>query len=575
MHKIKWLWRHASKEKWMIAAATVLMIVEMVASLASIGIQQSIIDDVFMEGQTERFWTLLIWMAAVYIVYSVLFTFGPHMIHRTFAKIRLSMCRELMERMHRTPVSVIQNERTASYVYHFTNDISTSANLISSEIPRIVQQLAGIIILMTITAAASPWLLLSMIGCSVIYVALGNYFGPRRRKAAAQVNQHQSDLLVHLEEGVSSTREVVAFHRETWEAEIYNRKFSTLFASIMKEGKLINKQILMSEPFRWGAILLVLLIGGTLVLNDSLSLGMFIITYQFTSRMMDAFYTIFQFVMGLSSKMASVERIRGVMDGESLSEGTNHLAESEVYSIELDRLTFRYSPEMNAVLNELSLLIPRGSKVAFVGASGGGKSTVASLLTRFYEPEDGAIYVNGKPLQQLKRSDWTQKATIVFQEPYLFPDTIRVNLLMGMDYISEYEMIKACQATLIHDYISSLPNGYDTIIGERGVTLSGGQRQRLALARAIIRKSDVLILDEATSSLDLESERQIQENLDRLWKGKMMIVIAHRLSTVQNADMIYVLSGGRLVEQGTHDQLLRMPSSNYRSLVMKEKELLA
>jgi ABC-type multidrug transport system fused ATPase/permease subunit len=575
MHKIKWLCHHASKVKWMIAAATVLMIVEMVASIASIGIQQSIIDDVFMEGQTERFWPLLCWMAAAYIVYSVLFTFGPHVIHRTYAKIRLSMCRELMERMHRTPVSVIQNERTASYVYHFTNDISTSTNLISNEIPRIVQQLAGIIVLTTITAAASPWLLLSMIGCSAIYIALGYYFGPKRKKAAAEVNQHQSDLLVHLEEGVSSTREVVAFHRDTWEADIYNRKFGTLFASIMKEGKLINKQILMSEPFRWGAILLVLLIGGTLVLNESLSLGMFIITYQFTSRMMDALYTIYQFVMGLSSKMASVERIRGVMDGESLSEGTISLAEPEIYSIELDRLTFRYSPEMNSVLNELSLQIPRGSKVAFVGASGGGKSTVASLLTRFYEPEDGAIYVNGKPLQQLKRSDWTQKATIVFQEPYLFPDTIRVNLLMGLNNISEDEMIEACRATLIHDYISSLPDGYDTIIGERGVTLSGGQRQRLALARAIIRKSDVLILDEATSSLDLESERQIQENLDRLWKGKMMIVIAHRLSTVQNADMIYVLSGGRLVEQGTHHQLLRMPSSNYRSLVLKEKELFA
>jgi len=572
MPNIKWIWRHASKVKWMIAAAIILMIVETIASLAAIGIQQSIIDDVFVGGQTGRFWPLLLWIAAAYVVYSVLFTFGPHMVHRTTARVRLSLCRELMEKMYRVPASVMQNERTASYVYHFTNDASTSANLIGSDVPRIVQQIAGIIVLVTVTAAASPWLLLCIIGCSVVYIALGNYFGPARKQAAAEVNRHKSDLLVHLEEGVSSTREVVAFHRESWEASIYDQKFGSYFASMMKEGKLLNKQTLLSDPFKWGAMLFVLLIGGILVLKGSLSLGMFIITYQFASRMMDSLNAIYQFVMSLSSKMASVERIRGVMEGDGMNDGNIPLTEP-VQSIALDRLTFRYTPDTQVVLNELSLQIPQGSKVAFVGASGGGKSTVASLLMRFYEPENGAILVNGIPLQQLKRADWAQRATIVFQEPYLFPDTIRANLLMGLDGVSEEEMIEACRATLIHDYIASLPDGYDTVIGERGVTLSGGQRQRVALARAILRKSDVLVLDEATSSLDLESERNIQENLDRLWKGKTMIVIAHRLSTVQNADMIFVLNGGRLAERGTHHELLQTPASVYRSLVMKEKEM--
>jgi len=190
-----------------------------------------------------------------------------------------------------------------------------------------------------------------------------------------------------------------------------------------------------------------------------------------------------------------------------------------------------------------------------VGSSGSGKSTIAQLLLTFYEPLRGEIWVNGTPINSLNQDDWISRVAIVFQEPYLFPDSIRLNLSLGKDVTNE-ELASICQVACIHDDIMSLLEGYDTIIGERGITLSGGQRQRIALARALLRKPEVLILDEATSALDLETERKIMRNLDHLTKDMTIIIIAHRLSTIMNADQIYVMNNGRTVGKGKHDELL-------------------
>lgn len=237
-----------------------------------------------------------------------------------------------------------------------------------------------------------------------------------------------------------------------------------------------------------------------------------------------------------------------------------------VTEIRFDRVTFRYGDDQPIVLDELSLDIPVGSKVAFVGTSGGGKSIIAQLLIRFFNPKSGRIVINGAPLSDYVEDDWLERVAIVFQDPYLFPDTIRNNLLLGREHITEEAMIEACRKMCIHEFIAALPEGYDTEIRERGLKLSGGQRQRLALARAILADPEILILDEATSALDLETERQVQSALDELRKGRTTIIIAHRLSTIQNADVIYVLENGRLAELGTHDELMQR-AGVYHALV--------
>lgn len=191
---------------------------------------------------------------------------------------------------------------------------------------------------------------------------------------------------------------------------------------------------------------------------------------------------------------------------------------------------------------------------------------------RFHEPTEGHVVVDGVPLRDVIRQDWTDRVAIVFQDPYLFPDTLRNNLLMGGEGIDEQQMIEACRMACIDEWIAALPQGYDTVIGERGVTLSGGQRQRVALARAILKNPEILILDEATSALDLETERQVMEALDAARQGRATVVIAHRLSTIQNADIIYVMNQGSIAEQGTHEELM-VKQGVYERLVSTQDDL--
>jgi ABC-type multidrug transport system fused ATPase/permease subunit len=564
----RWVWSHVYKVKGMLLLSIMLMAVEALSNLATVWFQQSMIDDVLLGGQSSRFWPILLEIAVAYLVYSLLFTFGPHTIHLSIAKIRSSMSSELMKFMYRIPIGKLQKERTANYVYHFTNDLQTCANMGGSDLPRLTQQLVSAVTIMIMMAIASPFMLGAMFLLIGLYVALSKIFAYSRKQASSLVNRHKSDLLVLLEEGVSSTREVVAFHRQDWEKDLYHQKFNSYFSSVMKEGKLINKQLLLTDPLKWGAVLFVLMYGGILVLQGQLSLGMFVIIFQFTNRMMDSFNGLYQFVMGLSSKLASVERVRSVLEGEQVTEGSLNLQES-IGKIRFDQVSFRYGEQ--PVLDLLDVTLIAGQKIAFVGSSGGGKSTIASLLVRFFDTTEGTIHVNNTPLRSIQRAEWMDRVTLVFQEPFLFPDTIRSNLLLGRNDIPEERIIEICKAMLIDDYISALPLGYDTVIGERGVTLSGGQRQRLALARAVLRDTEVLILDEATSSLDMESERQIQANLDQLRRDRMTIIIAHRLSTIRNADLIVVIDRGSVAEQGTHDELM-LNDSVYRSLTKKQQE---
>ncbi|WP_295708302.1 ABC transporter ATP-binding protein [uncultured Brevundimonas sp.] len=229
---------------------------------------------------------------------------------------------------------------------------------------------------------------------------------------------------------------------------------------------------------------------------------------------------------------------------------------AEPATVNFDHVSFAYAPSGAPTLSDVSLRVAPGETVALVGPSGGGKSTVLSLLPRFYDVTDGAVTVNGRDVRQLKTADLRDRIALVTQEPFLFDDTIAANIGYGRDGASPDEIEAAARAAAAHDFITALPQGYETRAGEAGVRLSGGQRQRIAIARAFLKDAPILLLDEATSALDTESEALVQAALERLMQGRATLMIAHRLSTVRNADRIYVLEAGRVVEEGTHDALV-------------------
>lgn len=566
----KFIWRNLMIVKRTFALLLLLLALESVSNYTVTYTLKILIDDVF--GQQKYEW--LPWVIAAFavagIVHALMFTMTSRQLVTNEFRISRSLLRGMLGRIENVPVDRFGRDRNGKHVYTMTQDLFMTASFLGWQVPRGGQEILNLLLLIGFIGFASPALLLMIIVMCVFYMAAGYYFTPKLKEAAKKVSERRTALLIQIEEGVASTREVVAYHRLKWEEKLYRRMFDRYFDQVMEEGKLVNRQMRWSDPMKWGIGLIVLGYGGYELMHGRMSVGTFVVVFQFATQMSDSCYNVFQFFMGFSSQMAYMDRVNGILEMEQQERGSAKLPEG-VNSPKFEAVRFRYAEDLPDVLRELSVELPAGRKIAFVGTSGGGKSTIAGLLVRFYNPADGTMTMNGIPAHKLDLGEWTKRMAIVFQDPYMFPDTIRANLLLGREGLSDAEMEEACRIAQIDSFISGLPEGYDTQVGERGIKLSGGQRQRLAIARAILGDPDVLVLDEATSALDLETERRLLEELDERRRGLTTIMIAHRLSTIENADIIYVLEEGRLADSGTHGELLAKPGGVYGELLMAQR----
>ena len=313
------------------------------------------------------------------------------------------------------------------------------------------------------------------------------------------------------------------------------------------------KILFASEPFLFGTKLIVILIGGMSVISNKISLGEFVVSFTLVDQLVTEIGQLFQQALTGKRLVASVECIQSVMSKESTNFGSA-VFKGDIQSIQFKGVTFRYSDDSVPVLNNLSMDFPIGKKIAIVGESGSGKSTIAQLLLRGYSPNTGEICINDVPVNNYGE-EYLDKISVVFQQPHFIPSTIKENLVLDKQY-NQLNVENVCRKMLCHDFIVGFPNQYETQVGERGTSLSGGQKQRIALSRVILKNSEVLILDEATSALDTETEFRVQKGIDELRKGKTTIIIAHRISTILNSDVIYVLDKGNVVAQGTHSELI-------------------
>lgn len=568
-----WLWSFVRPIRWSLLLTVVLMLCQSVVTLGTIAVQKWIVDDIFVQGEYDKLTGIILVFIAAFVTFSILYVVVAYFLFRNRSLTQQYIGRKLMAHYQSMPIEDYHRQRVGSFIHSISEDANGMAGILTHQSTRGVQHIFYLIMLFFVLGAMSPVILVASFSLAILYTYLGRKMSVKLKKVSKELSERRSRLAVTMEEGISATREVIAYDREEWERGQFNKFFSAYYEKVMEEGRLTNKMLLSSEPFKWGIHLAILGVGGYGVIQDAISLGTFVVVYQFTGQLMNSIQNLFNFAMEWSRGMASAERVRDVLQGRTVEKGHAAL-EGPIRSIRFHNVRFAYSSEKGEarpVLSGVDAELPIGCKIAIVGASGGGKSTIAQLLLRFYEPDEGAIVVNGVDLRELDRDDWHRRAAIVFQEPYLFPNMVRYNLLMGHEGFGEEEWIRAYRAAQIHDDIVRLPDGYETVLGERGISLSGGQRQRLALARALLRDPELLILDEATSALDLETERQVQHQLDTLRRGKTTIIIAHRLSTVQNADLILVMDQGRLVESGTHEELM-LQQGVYRKLVLKQSE---
>ncbi len=390
-----------------------------------------------------------------------------------------------------------------------------------------------------------------------VLFALVYSYTRRIKKASREVRQKEGEIVSVIQEVLTSIRVVKAFAREEYEQRrLEEESLESVEAALRARGLKARLSPIVDVIVAIGTSL-VLWFGARLVLQGTLSAGSLVVFIFYLGKMYKPMQELSKMTDSYSKAAVGYERIKEVMDTESDVKDLPAARPAPPLKgdIELEHVSFHY-PDTGPILQDVNFHIQPGQVAALVGPTGAGKTTIASLIPRFYDPSEGVVRVDGKDVRTLQQKTLRRQISFVLQETLLFHGTVWANIAYGKPEATRDEIIRAAQIANAHEFIEKLPRGYDTMVGERGVTLSGGQRQRIAIARAVIRDAPILILDEASSGLDAGSEKLVFEALDRLMEGKTSLVIAHRLSTIRRADIILAIKDGQVVERGTHEQLL-------------------
>ena len=478
--------------------------------------------------------------------------------------------RALYQTLIALPIVFFEKSRVGELVSRLTNDVEKLYNtlyFILAEFIRQIIVLVGGVILLTWMA---PKLSGVMLATFPIIVVGAIVFGRWVRKLSKKRQDILGETNTVLDETLQSIHAVKAFTNEAFERGRYGRANDQVVGVSMRyaKGRAIFAVFIITMLF--GALFFVIGYGMHLVQTKQMTAGELITFVTYTAIIGGAIAGLGNFYTELVGAVGATERVREILRTPTeLAERpqTNHIAGRLTGDIQFDDVHFSYPTRPDVeVLKGVSLMIPSGKKVALVGQSGAGKSTIMQLLLQFHRLTGGDIRIDGTSIYEYDLESYRRNFAIVPQEVILFGGTIRENILYGKPDATEAEIIEAARKANALDFIRRFPEGFDTVVGERGIKLSGGQRQRIAIARAILRDPAILLLDEATSSLDAESERVVQDALNNLMEGRTSIIIAHRLATVREVDCIYVLDGGQIVEQGTHETLSAQENGMYSSL---------
>ena len=468
--------------------------------------------------------------------------------------------------LQRLPLPYFTRTKTGQLLTRVLNDTQQTKAVITESVTRSIQS-AAMVITSIIALFMISWrlALLTLVTAPLLIGLLQPVLRSLRRGHRRLSNQF-GDMTAVVQEAVSGIRLVKSFGGEEYEYGRFREASDRYARGMMRVTRLAQLAIPITETVGTGVAVIVLWFGAREVLvNGSLDGTTLIAFLALTLRILQPLKQLSQVPTVAALSMAAAERVFEVLDAESeydRDRGTRTVA-ALTQGIEFDRVSFAY--EQAPVLDNVSFTARRGDITAFVGASGAGKTTLVDLIPRFYEPTNGSVRLDGVDTREITLPSLRSLIGIVSQDTVVFNDTVRSNLAYGASgRFSEEQVIAAARAANAHDFISQLPDGYDTVLGERGTRLSGGQRQRIAIARALLVDPPILILDEATSALDTESERLVQEAIDRLLRGRTVFVIAHRLSTVAHATQILVLDQGRVVEHGTHEDLLARRGTYHR-----------
>ena len=479
--------------------------------------------------------------------------------------------RETFARLIGMPMSFFANRRIGELSSRLTNDLTLLQDTLTMTIQQTLRQsllMAGGIFMVAWTSLKLSGLMITTFPMLVLVAII---YGRYIRRHAREAQDRLADAGTVIDESLQGIANVKAFGNERFEIARYSHHLDSFLRVILRTARLRASMVSFIIFGVFGSIVLVFWFGAHLMLAGQLTFGELTRFVLYTTFVGGSVASFAEVASQVQKTLGATERVRELLQ-ENLEIDTWAAAAAPPSArlrgtVRFDGVSFRYpSRKEIPVLQNLTLEAAAGESIALVGASGAGKSTIVSLLLRFYEPDSGRILVDGRPAKDFSIADLRANLAIVPQEVLLLGGTIEENIRYGKPVATTEEVIAASRLAACHEFIEQFPDGYQTVVGDRGIKLSGGQRQRIAIARALLKDPAILIFDEATSSLDSESEQLIQKALDLLLKDRTAIIIAHRLSTIRRVDRIYVIEQGRVVETGTHDELYAREDGAYRRL---------
>lgn len=518
---------------------------------------KDVVDDVLIAGDALLLNVLSVGVLILYVMKAA-FGYG-HIYLMTWVaqKVIIDIRLELYEKTQRLSFGLLYRKRMGEFLSLITNDVATLQTILSTAVVDLIVQSVTFVGILCFLFLLNWKLILFAFAILPLAVLVIHKASSRLRRVGGQIQEQLARLSGIAQESLSSIRIVRAFATERLEFRRFEEQSRSHFKALISGTQTRGLLEGFVEVILMAALALILWMGGREVLAGRISLGGLMAFLMYLGLLVQPVRTISRVVATLQQGVASADRIFGVLDErDEVSLPTSAVMPSPMRGeIVFEHVWFAYDPE-RWVLRDLQLRIAPGERVAIVGSTGAGKSTIADLLLRFYDPSRGRILVDGVDLRTIDLFRYRRRIGVVPQDPVLMKGSIAYNIAYGFDGATPEGIRAAARMAGIDDFVSSLPDGYDSEIGERGVTLSGGQRQRIAIARAVVRNPAILLMDEATSSLDALVESQVQSAMNEAASGRTSLVIAHRLSTVRESDRILVLRGGTVVEEGTHDALV-------------------
>ena len=571
MTSVRWYMQFVRPYWWEIALTILIGVVKFAIPLFIPLLIQIVIDDIIGSDvltATEKTNQLFLYLGVTAAVFFVLRPpveyYRQYFAQNVSNKILFDIRQHLFGHLQKLSLKYYSNTRAGEVISRVINDVEQTKQFIMIGLMNVWLDLATIVIAVAIMLSMDvPLTIVTLLAFPFYAYSVKHFFG-KLRSLTRERSQALADVQSYLHERVAGVSVVKSFALEEHEKQNFDEVNGNFLTKALNHSRWNAKAFAVVNTITDVAPLLVIAYAGYQVINGSLSVGMMAAFIAYIERLYSPLRRLVSSSTTLTQAFASMDRVFELVNAPyDIENAKDAKVPSKFHGdVSFRNVQFEYE-KGKPVLQDVSFDVKKGETVAFVGMSGGGKSTIVNLIPRFYDVTGGAITIDGRDIKEWMIEPMRQQIGVVMQDNILFSDSIKTNILMGNPEATDEEVIRAAKAANAHDFIMDLPQGYDTKVGERGVKLSGGQKQRVAIARVFLKNPPILILDEATSALDLESEALIQQSLDVLSKERTTFVVAHRLSTITHADTIYVIDHGKVVEEGTHEQLMEKKGTYY------------